>query len=393
MTRRVDPVEFPVAATPDDAAPDQEAGHEAGHGIRHWGERGTARASFASNVTLDAVGHAYGATPSLRDVSFDIAPAETVCLLGQSGCGKTTLLRIIAGIEAPASGRVLFDGREVSSPREVEPPERRGVGLMFQDFALFPHLTILDNVTFGLKALPRAEAEREALAVLRRVGLEDAARSYPHALSGGEQQRIALARAIVPRPGIILMDEPFSGLDPGLRNDIRDETLAILRETRSTAVIVTHDPEEAMRVADRIILMRQGVIVQMGTAEDLYLRPADLDTARFFSDVNEFPGRVERGWVSTAIGTFPCAGLGDGAQVVACVRPPSVRLVPAGEAAAGRITRRRFVGEVDLVEVAVEGLRRPVFARDRARRFDAGQDVGVCVDPQDVMVFPDKATA
>lgn len=228
------------------------------------------------------------------------------------------------------------------------------------------------------------------MAALRRVGLEHLAAMYPHTLSGGEQQRVALARAIAPRPGVLLMDEPFSGLDSRLRDEVRNETLAVLRETRATSVIVTHDPEEAMRVADRIVLLRGGKVIQVGTAEDLYHRPVDLAATRFFSEVNEIPGRVDRGWVATPVGRFPAAGLATDGPAIACIRPQSIRLVRAGEATAGRVVRRRFLGEVDLVEIAVAGLDNPIFVRVRHSAPNIGQDVGVCIDPAEVLVFADE---
>ena len=199
----------------------------------------------------------------------------------------------------------MLDDLEVAGPSRFVPPEKRGVGLMFQDYALFPHMTILANVMFGLTSLDPAGAERAARAALGRVGLEDYAVDYPHALSGGEQQRVALARAIVPRPSVLLMDEPFSGLDRRLRDSVRDETLSVLRETRATAVIVTHDPEEAMRMADRIALMRRGRLVQVGTPEQLYVGPADLFAARFFSELDEIDGEARGGTVDTPLGRFP----------------------------------------------------------------------------------------
>jgi iron(III) transport system ATP-binding protein len=183
---------------------------------------GRASAMFAASLTFDSVERRYGDTVALAGVSLDIAPGEVVCLLGPSGCGKTTLLRIASGIEKPSAGRVLISGREVAGPERFVPPEQRSVGLMFQDFALFPHLTILDNVAFGLKALPRADARREAMAILARVRLQRTAHQYPHVLSGGEQQRVALARALVPRPAVVLMDEPFSGLDIQLRERLQE---------------------------------------------------------------------------------------------------------------------------------------------------------------------------
>jgi iron(III) transport system ATP-binding protein len=187
--------------------------------------RGTAAATFSARLTFQDVSLFFGDIEAVNEVSFDLKPGEIVCLLGPSGCGKSTLLRLAAGVERPQSGRVLLDGFEVAGPKAFVPPEKRNVGLMFQDFALFPHLTILANVVFGLRALDRATARSEARSALRRVGLEQYEASYPHELSGGEQQRVALARAMVPRPKVMLMDEPFSGLDQRLRESVRQETL------------------------------------------------------------------------------------------------------------------------------------------------------------------------
>ena len=245
-----------------------------------WGRRGTAGATFAGLLTFEAVGKSFGGIAAVSDVSFELKPGEIACLLGPSGCGKTTLLRIAAGIERPSRGRVLFDGSEMAGPNRFVPPEKRNIGLMFQDFALFPHLSIIENVAFGLRSLPRQEANRVALHALERVGLAAYAESYPHHLSGGEQQRVALARAVVPRPQVMLMDEPFSGLDQRLRDSVRSETLALLRETRASSLMVTHDPVEAMGLADKIFLMRQGRLIQSGTPEELYHRPADAVAAR-----------------------------------------------------------------------------------------------------------------
>jgi len=202
---------------------------------------------------------------------------------------------------------------------------------MFQDFALFPHLSILDNVAFGLRSLTRREAKAEAHAALDRVGLAHYANEYPHILSGGEQQRVALARAIAPRPSVLLMDEPFSGLDPRLREKMREETLAILHETRATSIVVTHDAEEAMRMGDRVALMRAGRIVQTGDALDLYRAPKDILAARTFSDLNELPARVEQGSAATPLGRFLANGLPDGADAIVCVRQRGVRLLGAGQ--------------------------------------------------------------
>jgi iron(III) transport system ATP-binding protein len=354
--------------------------------------RRRAAATIAAQLTLEGVMRRFGRLTALEDIDLDVRPGEIVSLLGHSGCGKTTLLRIAAGVDSPSAGRVLLDGREVASRTTFVPPEKRSVGLMFQDYALFPHLTILRNVMFGLTALDRQGREKEARAALARVGLEHLAEAYPHEASGGEQQRVALARAIVPRPGILLMDEPFSGLDSRLRDSVRADTLAVLRETGATAVIVTHDPEEAMRMSDRIVLMRRGRIVQEGKAQDLYDRPSSLFAARFFSHLNEIEGAVVSGRAVTRVGSFGAENLGEGRAVVVAIRPQGVRLAaPAdGEAGVpGRVVSRHFLGEIELFDVALEGSESYFLAKARAGDgFDAGSEVRVSFDQRDVLVFP-----
>jgi iron(III) transport system ATP-binding protein len=356
--------------------------------LRRLVGRGRAPASIAARLTYQDVVHHYGDVTAVDGISLDVAPGETVCLLGPSGCGKTTMLRLAAGVEMPSGGRILLDGQDVTGGPTLTPPERRGVGLMFQDFALFPHLSNLDNVMFGLKALPRGDAEREARLALQRVGLGDYAESFPHMLSGGEQQRVALARAVAPRPGVLLMDEPFSGLDRRLRDEVREETRAVLRESRVTCVIVTHDPEEALRFADRIVLMRGGRIVQAGTPEDVYRHPADLFAARYFCELNEIEGTVEGGAVTTPLGRFAAPGLAAGTKVVVALRPQGIRLGAPGQGAPGKLLRRQFLGEVVLLDIAVQGLDEPVQARVRgALTSSADGVVGVAADPAEVLVF------
>ena len=245
----------------------------------------------------------------------------------------------------------------MAGPNRFVPPEKRNIGLMFQDFALFPHLSIIENVAFGLRSLPRQEANRVALHALERVGLAHYAESYPHHLSGGEQQRVALARAVVPRPQVMLMDEPFSGLDQRLRDSVRSETLALLRETRASSLMVTHDPVEAMGLADRIFLMRQGRLIQSGTPEELYHQPADAAAARFFSDINEFTARVRNGRAETPLGSFAVPAGYAGAQALVMVRPQGIRVSKAETGIEGYVLETRFQGDDVQLHHPVQGNR------------------------------------
>jgi iron(III) transport system ATP-binding protein len=347
-----------------------------------------ASAVIPSGLSFENVARRFGDKEALTDVSFDVCPGEVLCLLGPSGCGKSTLLRLIAGIDEPTSGRILMDRQEISGPNRFVPPESRGIGLVFQDYALFPHLNALDNVMFGLDALPRDERRNVAGSALTRVGLASRVGAFPDMLSGGEQQRVALARALVPRPRVLLMDEPFSNLDKRMRDTVRDNTVSLLRETGATSIIVTHEPEEAMRIADRIVLMREGRIVQIGTAIELYRQPADLYAARFFCEINELPGVVQGSYAVSPLGRFLATGHAEGSRVAVCIRPQGIVLGPPGEGVPARVLQRRFIGAVDLFELAVQGVDAPVIARIRsAPPYFRGMDVGVKVDDAEVLVF------
>ncbi|MEM8570146.1 MAG: ABC transporter ATP-binding protein [Pseudomonadota bacterium] len=316
-------------------------------------------------LSLEGISHRYQSVDVLEDVSLDLNKGEVICLLGPSGCGKSTLLRIAAGVEQPSRGTVSIAGRPVSAPGVDVPPEDRDVGLMFQDFALFPHLRIEDNVAFGLRGASSKRLTR-ARALLDRVGLSTHIGRYPHQLSGGEQQRVALARALAPRPSILLMDEPFSGLDNRLRDGIRDQTLRILREEGSAVMMVTHAPEEAMSMADKIALMRLGRIVQIGKPFELYSAPVDKEAAMFFSDINSIPGHVQDQEATTRFGRFPAAGLRNGTNVDVVIRPQHLRLefdrsgqgpqpsAREGVAARARVVNARFLGGQSLVDLALE---------------------------------------
>jgi iron(III) transport system ATP-binding protein len=280
----------------------------------------------------------------------------------------------------------------MAGPSVFMPPEKRNIGLMFQDFALFPHLSILENVAFGLRDLPRPEARRIALHALERVGLASFASSYPHHLSGGEQQRVALARAVVPRPQVMLMDEPFSGLDQRLRDSVRSETLALLRETRASALIVTHDPVEAMGLADRIFLMRQGRLIQSGTPEELYRQPVDAAAARFFSDANEFVARIGAGGAETPLGTFPLPAGFFGGEALVMIRPQGIGLAKGDAGVEGYVLDQRFQGDDVRCSIMFNGLEEPVIARIPSRHGPVtGQAARFSVDFDHVLVFETPA--
>lgn len=308
----------------------------------------------------------YGGRCVVDDVSLKIMPGQVTCLLGPSGCGKSTTLRMIAGVEALDGGSIHVDGDLMAGATVHVPPERREIGLMFQDFALFPHLSVADNVGFGLKSGTRIERRARIEELLERVDLLGFIDGYPHQLSGGEQQRVALARALAPRPRIMLMDEPFSGLDNRLRDGIRDETLGILKEQDTAVLLVTHEPDEAMRMADEIALMRDGRIVQQGAPYNVYTRPLDRAAVSFFSDANVLRAEVIGALARTPFGRFLAPGVPDSTMVDIVFRPQHVRIDfdrngvgPAptasdGTAARAVVTRARFMGNESLIEFRMD---------------------------------------
>ncbi|GIT92173.1 spermidine/putrescine ABC transporter ATPase [Jannaschia pagri] len=297
-------------------------------------------------------------------IDLAVAPGKVTCLLGPSGCGKSTTLRIIAGVDRQDAGCVWLNGEVVSDDTRHLPPEARGVGLMFQDFALFPHLTVAQNVAFGLPKRQAAGARvAELLAKVDLTGYDD---KHPHELSGGEQQRVALARALAPRPRVMLMDEPFSGLDNRLRDGIRDATLAVLKEEGTAVLLVTHEPDEAMRMADEIALMRGGKIVQQAAPYNIYNAPIDPAAAAFFSDINKLSGVVHGALTQTPFGQFLAPGVPDGTAVDIIFRPQHVRIdfdrqgrgpnptASDGAPARGVVQRARFMGKESLVEFLMD---------------------------------------
>ena len=308
-------------------------------------------------VQIEDLHVSLSAYPVIHGVSLDIGRHELLCLLGPSGCGKTTTLRALAGFEQPQQGSIRIDGEAVSGPGTFVRPQHRDIGFMFQDMALFPHLTIADNIGYGISKLDKHARAQRVTELLGQIRLERHANRYPHMLSGGQQQRVALARALAPRPRLMLLDEPFSGLDASLRAHIREETVSVLKAAGVTTVMVTHDPDEAMVTADRIALMRRGSIVQIGTPEMLYTAPADGFTAAFLGEATRLSGVASDGAVDTALTRFSDTGFADNTPVDVFIRPEAVSLDghdgAEGYKANVRVCSVRFAGASSLVQLGV----------------------------------------
>jgi iron(III) transport system ATP-binding protein len=305
-----------------------------------------------SSVTLTNVRRAYNGAWALDDVSLTAPEGKVLALLGPSGSGKSTILRLIAGLEPVDAGEIRIGDELASTPSRNLPTEQRRIGMVFQDYSLFPHLTAAANVSFGLDKLTRADREAQALHWLDRVGLKHRAQSYPHELSGGEQQRVALARALAPKPRAILLDEPFSGLDPVQRAELRDATLATLAEARTTTLFVTHDAEDALQVADRLAILKAGRLLQEAAPRDAYDRPASIDAAAALGPVNVYDGRAENAAVTTPFGAVRATELPPGDARVA-VRAEALTLKPGAQA---RVVSVRPHGAHDLVQIEAQGV-------------------------------------
>ncbi len=341
-------------------------------------------------LEIQGLGHRYGDNRVLAGVSLTVRPGEIHCLVGPSGCGKTTTLRLIAGLDRVQEGRILIGGRLVAAPGTAMPPEARRVGLMFQDFALFPHLTVAENVAFGLARRDGRGRSGKVAALLERVGMTGHARAFPGTLSGGEQQRVALARALAPEPDLMLLDEAFSALDTGLRRQLGEEVLGLLKETGTPTLLVTHDPGEAALAADRLHAMRDGRIVQSGTPAELYARPADAFVAGFFGPVHRFHSRVARGRVETALGIVGTEGIPDGTSVELVVRSEGIGLSPPGPdpARRARVIERRDLGRSCLVRIKLADGRVIGIPMVRPSVAEEGQALEIALDPRHVFVYP-----
>jgi iron(III) transport system ATP-binding protein len=286
---------------------------------------------------------------AVDDVSLTLAPGQILALLGPSGCGKTTFLRLIAGFERPDSGTIELGGRTLAGQGRWLAPEKRRVGLVFQEYALFNHLSVEANVRFGL---PRGTRRSRVDELLEVVGLSGLGRRMPHQLSGGQQQRVALARTLAAEPELVLLDEPFSNLDPGLREQVREEVWQILDSQGATAIIVTHDQEEALSLQGEVAVMMHGRLLQQGPAREIYERPASREVALFVGDANLLPGVADGEHVDTELGPVPIGGAFRGETEV-MVRPEHIEFTD-GDGIAGTIVRREYFGHDQLVTLRLE---------------------------------------
>lgn len=359
---------------------------------------------MTTGLVMERIRHSFGATEVLKDISLVAEAGKLTCLLGPSGCGKTTLLRLAAGLETTQNGRIYLQGKMVADGRHGVslPPEKRGIGLMFQDYALFPHLSVFDNIAFGISNLT-AERRQWIEAGLERMGVDKHRNSFPHVLSGGQQQRVALLRALAPEPQVLLLDEPFSGLDVTRRAQVREDTLNFLKECGVAVLMVTHDPEEAMFMADHIVVMKSGKVVQAGTPIQTYFHPVDAFVAELFGPMNHFDGVVEKGQMETPFGPFPIPSIPDGERAEILVRMEGIRVTMGSHgvtpegccSTTGRVEETYLLGRSSHMHIRVPGK-----GKDEGKEIllhvrvpgvmkpEDGAAVTVWADPKQVFAFP-----
>ena len=313
--------------------------------------------TLANVLTIQKLSKKFGERFAVNQASWSAQSGQIICLLGHSGCGKTTMLRLIAGLETPTEGSIQLERKVLWDPYQQVQAEERNIGFVFQDYALFPHLSVLENVMFGLKKIPKHERQSIAENALKHVSMSHHIHNYPYTLSGGEQQRVALARALAPKPHVLLMDEPFSNLDHRLRDQIRQSTIEILKQTSTTTIIVTHDPEEALQIADQIILMHQGKIIQSGTPKQLYFQPKTLFAARYFSDLNEIKTQIQDQQLHTIFGNIDIPKhLTSNNEIRCYFRPHQLRVnrIKTENSLAAKIISSNFLGYSQLLKLKIE---------------------------------------
>ena len=340
-----------------------------------------------SHVRVRGLSKSFGAIEAVRELNLEIERGELMAVLGPSGCGKTTLLRVIAGFEQPDAGCVVVSDDVVAGPGRLVPPEKRRVGMVFQDYALFPHLSVEGNVAFGLSNRPREERDALTRRTLELVGLQHRARTGVHALSGGERQRVALARALAPEPELVLLDEPFSSLDATLRAGLRREVELILRDAEATALLVTHDQEEALSLADRLAVMRDGEIVQVGPPVEVYGEPATRWAAQFVGEVNVLSGVARGTGVETELGVFDLRVATTGSVQVA-VRPEQLELRPDANGNA-EVVAREFRGHDVLYRLRHESGKVLLVQLPSLELYEVGDSVFVRPAPSAVPALVD----
>lgn len=335
------------------------------------------------SLSLKDISHRFGGTRALVGASLAVAPGELVCLFGPSGCGKTTLLRIAAGLEPLQNGTVELDGALLAQTGRETPPEKRPIGLVFQDYVLFPHLTVEKNIAFGLAGEPKAKMR--VTEQLHAFGIADLARRYPHELSGGQQQRVALARAMARQPKALLLDEPFASIDVALRRRLRGELRRTLKEQNAAVLLVTHDPEEALALGDRIALMRAGEIIETASPEDLFSRPQTPEGARIFPGSQAISGAVKAGVFHAVFGTCPAEHLPDG-PALAVLRADAVTAQP-DDAGSFRVVDARFVGPHWSVRLEAEG-GEPALSVSMRKAPDIGAPMRAVCEWSKAFIFP-----
>ncbi len=345
----------------------------------------------ASHVLLKDISKTFGSVTAVAAMTLEIKKGEFFSLLGPSGCGKTTILRLIAGLERPDKGNI-FIGERVVAGQEWVPPEKRKIGLVFQDYALFPHMTVFKNISFGLTGCSKNELKQKVMELLEMVGLSDAAQRYPHELSGGQQQRVALARALAPSPQVMLLDEPFSNLDADLRRSCAQETKRILKESGTTAILVTHDQEEAFSLSDRVGVLNNGRLEQVGTPEEIYHRPLTRFVAGFVGRADFVKGKIENGSVISGIGVFQLDRTFDGEnkqefqEVDIMIRPDDVDFVIDPQENAS-IIEAEFLGAEIIYKIMLPDGHVIHSIRPSTRICSVGSRVSITVDPAHIIVF------
>jgi iron(III) transport system ATP-binding protein len=343
-----------------------------------------------SLIELSHVWHTYSnAThPALQDLSLRIEEGAILSILGPSGCGKTTVLRSIAGFERPQSGHIRIAGRPACDETSWIPPEGRDVGMVFQDYALFPHLTVLENVGFGLRQQTKASVGRSAEETLNFVGLKGLGGRYPHELSGGQQQRVAIARALAPKPVVLLLDEPFSNLDPDMRGQMREEVQEILQRSGTTTVLVTHDHDEAFAMADQVAVLNAGRLEQLDTPESIYHTPSTRFVATFVGQADFLPGRVENDKILTEAGLFENVHRhAAGTAVDIMIRPDDIHIIPASPGTA-RIVARTFRGSENVYKMLLPSGQHLHSSESSTTVYPVGATVDLKVIATHIVVFP-----